>query len=58
MEKLRNEKVILNRCTLTNQDIATFEYETKLRVFFALPNVDDRQKNIDPIRKLIDKMRL
>ena len=58
LEKLRNEKVILNRCTLSNQDIATFEFETKLNIYFALPDVDDRQKNLEPINKLASKMKL
>ena len=58
LDKLRNEKVIINRCMLNKEDIATFEYETKLKPFFVLPCLDDRQTNIDPIKKLLSKMGL
>ncbi len=58
LEKLRNEKVVLNRCALNSEDVATFEYETKLRVFAAVPSVDDRQVVIGPIKNLVGKLRL
>lgn len=58
LEKLKNEKVIINKCMLSKEDVATFEYETKLKAYFTLPCVDDRQERIDPINKLIDKMGL
>lgn len=57
-EKLRNENVILNRCMLSKEDIATFEYETKIKAYYTLTCVDDRQDRIEPINKLIDKMGL
>ena len=58
VEKLRNEKVIINKCMLNKEDIATFEYETKIKSFYVLTCVDDRQDRIEPINKLIDKMGL
>ena len=53
LEKLKNEKIILNKCVLSPEDIATFEYETKLRVFATIPPVDDRQESIEVINKFI-----
>ena len=41
---------------LNSEDVATFEYETKLKVFATIPPVDDRQENIEPINKFIEKM--
>ena len=58
LEKLSTEKVILNKCMLSNEDIATFEYETKLGVFYAVPCVNDRLDHIPYINKLVDKMKL
>lgn len=58
LEKLKNENVILNKCALSKEDIATFEYETKLKLYYTLPYVDDRQTDIGPINGLIDKMGL
>lgn len=56
LETLKNEKVVLNKCVLNSEDVATFEYETKLKVFATIPPVDDRQENIEPIKKFIEKM--
>lgn len=58
LEKLRNEKIIINKCMLSSSDITTFEYETKLKAFYVLTCVDDRQSNIEPINKLLKKMGL
>ncbi len=56
LEQLKDEKVVLNKCVLNSEDIETFEYETKLKVFFAIPPVDDRQNDIAPVRKFISKI--
>jgi hypothetical protein len=58
LEQLKNEKIVLNKCVLNSEDIATFEYETKLKVFFAIPPVDDRQNDIAAVRKFISKIGL
>lgn len=58
LEKLKDKKIVLNKCALNSEDIATFEYETKLNVLFAIPPVDDRQENIEPIRRFASKINL
>lgn len=58
LETLKDEKVVLNKCVLNSDDVATFEYETKLKVFATIPPVDDRQENIEVINKFISKMNL
>lgn len=58
LETLKSEKVVLNRCALNSEDVATFEYETKLRVLFSIPNVDDRQVVIGPIKNFVSKLNL
>lgn len=58
LETLKDEKVVLNKCVLNTDDVATFEYETKLKVFATIPPVDDRQENIEVINKFISKMNL
>ena len=58
LETLKNEKVVLNRCALGLDDVATFEYETKIRVLFSVPCVDDRQPVIGAIRSLAEKLNL
>ena len=56
LETLKNEKVVLNKCVLNSEDVATFEYETKLKVFATIPPCDDRQENIEPVKNFISKM--
>jgi len=58
LEKLKDKKIILNKCSLGTEDIATFEYETKLSVLFTIPPVDDRQENIDVIKRFANKINL
>ncbi len=42
---LQNRKVILNQSLLMNNDVADFESEANIRVFFNIPPLDDRKKN-------------
>ncbi len=58
LEQMRDKKIILNKCVLNAEDVATFEYETKLKVLAAIPPVDERQSRIDPIVRFISKMNL
>jgi hypothetical protein len=58
LEKLKGENVVLNRCALNSEDVATFEYETKLRVLAAIPSVDERQVVIGPIKSFVNKLNL
>ncbi len=57
-ENLKKEKVVLNKCVLSKSDIATFEYETKLKVLHAIPPCDDRGENIEAIRVFVNKVNL
>ena len=56
LDKLKDEKVVLSRCVLSNEDVATFEYESKLKVFCTIPPLDDRQTDISEIRGFINKL--
>ena len=56
LEKLKGEKIVLNKCVLSNEDVATFEYETKLKVFYTIPPVDERQNDIGEVRRFINKL--
>ncbi len=58
LEKLKDKKIILNKCMLNNEDIATFGYETKLKVLYSIPALNDRDGKIDPIINFIKKVNL
>ena len=56
LETLRDKKVVLNKCALNEDDVATFEYETKFKLAGVIPYVDDRQDNIKEINDFIGKV--
>lgn len=44
-EKLRNDKIVLNRSVLSDKDVEDFEKESGSKVFFNLPCLDDKLDN-------------
>ena len=42
-EKLKNKKIVLNRSILSNKDVMDFEYESRSKVFFNIPYLDDKK---------------
>ncbi len=49
-EKLKDKKIILNRSVLNEQDVRDFEYESRSKVYFNIPYLDDkleRHHNLD-----------
>ena len=55
--KLRDEKVILNMCSLDNNDIKEFANESHLKIYYTLPLINERKTN-DYVNALIDKLKL
>jgi hypothetical protein len=43
-DKLKGKKIILNRSILTNKDVSDFEYESNSKIFFNIPNLDDKKE--------------
>ncbi len=44
LEKLAGKKIILNQSLLSSGDITNFEYESKSKVFYSVPPVNDRER--------------
>ena len=44
-EKIKNNKVVLNRSMLSNKDVTEFEYESNSKIFYNIPCLDDRADN-------------
>ena len=42
----KGKKIIINQSLLSQKDILDFEYESKLKVFFNMPPLDEREANI------------
>lgn len=46
MARLKNKKVILNQSLLGKKDVLDFEYESGCKVFYNMPPLDEREKDI------------
>lgn len=52
----KGKKVILNQSLLNEKDVHDFEYESKLNIFYSLPDLDERKNDIDEIDSLLQKL--
>lgn len=58
LEMVNNGKVVLNRSAIKNDEVSNLEYETKMKVFFNMPNFDERKDRIQVIDELLGKLNL
>ena len=54
--KLNGKKIILNRSVLSQSDVADFEKESGSKVFYNMPNVDDKIDDNVVIKKLLKEL--
>lgn len=54
---LRDKKVILNKCPLSNDEIKEFELESHIKAYYILPILNERSNSGD-VNNLIDKLKL
>ena len=52
-EKLKGKKIVLNRSVLSTSDVEDFEKESGSKVFFNIPNIDDKLDNIKVIKDFL-----
>ena len=52
----KGKKVIVNQSLLNQKDILDFEYESKSKVFFNMPPLDEREKNIYIVNVFLSKL--
>lgn len=55
-ERLKGEKIILNRSVLTEKDVEDFEHESRSEIFFNMPNVDDKVGESPALIELLLKL--
>lgn len=55
-EKYHNSKIVLNKSNITNNDLNVFEYESKAKVFYNLPPLDERKETNNEINGLLSKL--
>ena len=55
LNELRTKTVVLNISMLSSKDVNDFEYESKLKVYFNMPPVDDHKRS-DELNELLRKL--
>lgn len=53
---IKGKKVILNKSLLSSSEIADFEVETKIKVYYNLPPLNDKKDNSDILLPLLEKL--
>ena len=56
LTKLKNKKIVLNQSLLEPKDILDFEYEAKVKVFYNLAPLDERDKVNRPLLAFLIKL--
>ena len=54
--KKEDKKLVLNKSLLSSKDILEFEYESKSKVWYNLPPLDDRERNIHALSRFLIKL--
>lgn len=53
LKSLKNKKVILNQSLLNSKDVLDFECEAGFKIFYNMPPLDEREKSIHVLNKLL-----
>ena len=53
---LKNKKIVLNQSLLSSSEVANFEYEARVKVFYNLVPLNERDKKLPELNKLLVKL--
>lgn len=56
LTKYKDKKIVLNQSLLSSKDVLDFEYESKTKVYYNMPPLDDREKNVHALNMMLVKM--
>lgn len=56
LRNLKGKRVILNQCLLNKHELMEFEYEAKIKSFYTLPPMNERDVDNNYIKELLKKM--
>ncbi len=57
-DKLSGKKIVLNKSSLSPKDVNDFEYESRSKVTFNIPPLNDRSDNKEILTEFINKLEL
>lgn len=52
----RNAKIVLNQSLLSNKDVQDFEYESGVKIYYNMPPLDERSKQMDELNSMLIKL--
>ena len=56
LNEIKGKKVILNKNLLSKSEIADFEVETKIKIYYSIPPLNDKKDNSDVLLPLLEKL--
>jgi hypothetical protein len=56
LKNLQGKKVILNQSLLSSKDVLDFEYESGLKIFYNMPPLDEREKEIMALNRFLVRL--
>lgn len=56
LQGLKDKKIVLNQSLLSSGDVANFEYEARIKVFYNLAPLNERDKKLSELNKLLVKL--
>ena len=56
LQGLKNKKIVLNQSLLSKNDVANFEYEARVKVFYNLEPLNEREKKLPELNKMLVKL--
>lgn len=56
LKTIKDKKVILNQSLLSSKDVLDFEYEAKLKIFYNMPPLDEREKGNEMLADFLNKL--
>jgi hypothetical protein len=56
LSDIQNKKVVLNQSLLTEKDVSEFENESRLKIFYNIPPLDERENHISELVEFLNKL--
>lgn len=56
LNDIKGKKVVLNKSLLSESEIADFEVETRIKVYYNIPPLNDKKDNSDILSPLLEKL--
>lgn len=52
----KDSKIVLNQSLLSNKDVHDFEYESGVKIYYNMPPLDERSKQMDELNSMLVKL--